>query len=320
VIVERQLPSELLVRAAYVASRSIRQRRTWEFNPAVYSPGVTTATTDARRLFAPYYGTMTGYNDDGVSRYNSLQTALIKRYSRGFTVQINYTFSKSIDDIGSGLQGNTAGGDQVLPWTNPYYNRMIKGPSDFDHAHRIVTSYVWDIPVANHAKGFVKGIAAGWELTGVQQYQTGSPMTVVTGKDNSLTGLGRDRAVATGVSPNRPTGVDPLIEWFNGVAFAPNSPGTFGTLGKGILRGPGMFAWDMGAFKKIPLKGDRVSIQFRAEFFNIFNHPMFNNPPTNLSDANYSKIKATLANAGSTQGDITSGGPRIIQLALKLVF
>ena len=81
-----------------------------------------------------------------------------------------------------------------------------------------------------------------------------------------------------------------------------------------------MFAWDMGAFKKIPLKGDRVNMQFRAELFNIFNHPMFNNPPTNLSDANYEKIKATLANAGSTQGDITSGGPRIIQLALKLVF
>jgi len=318
--VERQLPSDLLVRAAYVGSRGIHQRRTWEFNPAVYSPGATTATTDARRLFAPYYGTMTGYNDDGVSRYNSLQTSLIKRYSHGFTVQINYTFSKSIDDIGSGLQGNGGGGDQVLPWTNPYYSRMIKGPSDFDHAHRIVTSYVWDIPLANHARGLVKGIAGGWELTGVQQYQTGSPMTLVSGKDNSRTGLGRDRAVATGVSPNRQRGVDPLTQWFNGAAFDLNPPGTFGTLGKGILRGPGMFAWDMGAFKKIPLEGDRVNMQFRAEFFNIFNHPMFNNPPTNLSDANYGKIKATLANAGSTQGDITSGGPRIIQLALKLVF
>ena len=81
-----------------------------------------------------------------------------------------------------------------------------------------------------------------------------------------------------------------------------------------------MFSWDMGAFKKIPLKSDRVSMQFRAEFFNIFNHPMLNNPPTNLSDGNYGKITQTLANAGSTQGDITSGGPRIIQLALKIVF
>ena len=145
-------------------------------------------------------------------------------------------------------------------------------------------------------------------------------MTVVSGKDNSRTGLGRDRAAPTGVGRERPAGVDPLTQWFNGAAFAVNPLGTFGTLGKGILRGPGMFAWGMGAFKKIPLKSDRINMQFRAEFFNIFNHPMFNNPATNLSDANYGKIKATLANAGSTQGDITSGGPRIIQLALKLVF
>ena len=318
--VERQLPSDFLIRLAYVGSRGFHQRRAWEFNPAVYSPGATTGTTDARRLFAPYYGTMTGYNDDGVTRYNSFQASLLKRYSHGFTIQTNYTFSKSLDDIGSGLQGNGGGSDQVLPWTNPFYSRMLKGPSDFDHAHRIVTSYVWDIPFANHANGLIKGVLGGWQLTGVQQFQSGSPMTVVSGKDNSLTGLGRDRGIATGVSPDRSSGVDPLLQWFNGAAFAVNPIGTAGTLGKGILRGPSMFAWDMGAFKKIPLKGDRISMQFRAEFFNIFNHPMFNNPATSLSDANYTKITATLANAGSTQGDITSGGPRIIQLAMKVVF
>src|SRR5262249_39800402 len=81
-----------------------------------------------------------------------------------------------------------------------------------------------------------------------------------------------------------------------------------------------MFSWDMGLFKKIPLGTERVNMQFRAEFFNIFNHAMFNNPATNLSDANYGRIVATLGNAGSTQGDITSGGPRIIQLALKKSF
>ena len=81
-----------------------------------------------------------------------------------------------------------------------------------------------------------------------------------------------------------------------------------------------MFSWDMGAFKRIPLKGERLGLQFRAEFFNIFNHPMFNNPATSLSDGNYGKIRQTLANAGATQGDITSGGPRVIQFALKLSF
>jgi hypothetical protein len=317
---ERQLMSDWLVRFAYVGSRGIHQRRTFEFNPAVFAPGVTTSTTDARRLFAPYYGTMTGYADNGVTRYNSFQASLQKRFSRGFTFQSNYTFSRSIDDIGSGLQGNGGGGDQVMPWTNPYFDRMIKGLSDFDHKHRIVTSYVWEIPIGRNMKGAAGKALSGWQLTGVQQYQTGSPMTVVSGKDNSLTGLGRDRAIATGADPGRPSGVDPILQWFNKAAFAANPTGTFGTLGKGTLRGPGMFSWDIGAFKRVPLKSERVNLQFRAEFFNILNHPMFNNPATSLADGNYGRITQTLANAGSTQGDITSGGPRIIQFALKIAF
>ena len=113
---------------------------------------------------------------------------------------------------------------------------------------------------------------------------------------------------------------DPTLQWFNTAAFARNAVGTFGNVGKGTLRGPGMFSWDMGLFKKIPLKGERVGMQFRAEFFNIFNHPMLNNPATTLTSGTYGRITQTLANAGATQGDITSGGPRIIQLALKMTF
>jgi len=318
--VERQVAPDWLARVAYVGSRGWHQRRTQNLNPAVYSPGATTKTTDARRMFAPAYGGITSYIDNGVTRYNSMQASLIKRFSRGFTFQMNYTYSKSLDDIGTGLQGNGGGGDSVYPWYNPFYDRMLYGLSDFDHTHRLVTSYVWDIPWGSRLKGFAGKALGGWELTGIQQYQTGSPMTVVSGKDNSLTGLGRDRAVAVaGVSSDRPAGVDPLRQWFNTAAFTTNPIGTFGTLGKGILRGPNMFSWDMGAFKNISLK-ERWNIQFRAEFFNIFNHPMFNNPPTNLSSGTYGRITQTLANAGSTQGDITSGGPRIIQLALKLTF
>jgi hypothetical protein len=177
--------------------------------------------------------------------------------------------------LGSGLQGNGGGGDQVMPWTNPYYDHMIYGLSDFDHKHRIVTSYVWELPFAKRMKGVGAMVLDGWQLTGVQQYQTGSPMTVVSGKDNSRTSLGRDRAISAGADPGRPSGVDPILQWFNRAAFATNPAGTFGTLGKGTLR---------------------------------------------LADGNYARITQTLANAGSTQGDMTSGGPRIIQLALKLTF
>ncbi len=111
-------------------------------------------------MFYPLYGSgLFGYGDNGVARYNSLQGSLLKRYSHGFTFQMNYTWSKSIDDIGTGLTGNSGGGDQVLPWYSPFYDQVLKGPSDFDHAHRFVTSYVWDIPFGNHMKGVAKGRA-----------------------------------------------------------------------------------------------------------------------------------------------------------------
>ena len=149
--IERQLPSDFIFRASYVGSRGLHERRQWEYNVAVGSPTATTATTDARRLFAPLYSSgLFGYVNNGDAVYHSLQTSVLKRYSKGFTVQFNYTLSKSIDDIGTGLQGNLAGGTEgVLPWYSPYYNSPLRGPSDFDHKHRFVTSYVWDIPFAD---------------------------------------------------------------------------------------------------------------------------------------------------------------------------
>jgi len=196
----------------------------------------------------------------------------------------------------------------------------------------LVTSYLWQIPFTKRTTGFVGKVLGGWELNGIQQFQTGSPMTVVSGRDNSLTGLGGDRGVLTGQPIDRPAGADPVFEWFNQAAFAVNPIGTFGTLGKGILRGPHMLAWDMGLFKTVKI-GEKVNVQFRSEFFNIFNHPNFCNPSTTVTSASFGQITSTLANAPGTYGSSTvfaglnassgdplSGGPRIIQLALKLLF
>ena len=328
---ERQLAKNVVLRLAYVGTRALKQRRLKELDPAVYGPGATTGNTDSRRLFAPYYGSIGLWNDDGSSTYHSLQTSLNKRFSHGFTVTANYTFSKSIDDIGTGLAGNVGEVSSVSPYYMPGYNAVLRGPSDFDHKHRFVASYLWQIPFTKRTNGLVGRLLGGWELNGIQQYQTGSPMTVVSGKDNSLTNLGGDRAIYTGQSVDRPAGVDPVRQWFNTAAFAVNPIGTFGNVGKGVLRGPNMFAWDMGLFKTIPLV-ERVKLQFRAEFFNIFNHTNFNNPSASVSSASFGQITQTLGNAtgsfsnngfaglNAAPGDPLSGGPRIIQFALKLVF
>ena len=312
---ERQITQNWLARVAYVGSRGMHEGNSIQVNPSVYAPGATTATTNARAMFAPDYGSMTGYTDDGLSRYDSMQATLQHSMSHGVTVMANYTLSRSIDTVFS----------DVMPWTTSGFENPQFGPSNFDHKNRLVTSFVWDIP-SGTLSGFAKRGLGGWELSGIQQYQSGAPLTITSGKDNSLTGLGQDRPIPTGISPNRPAGADPVLEWFNRAAFAQNPTGTFGTLGRGILRGPGVTSFDMGMFKNIPLLKEHIRLQFRAEAFNIFNHPAFYNPATSLTSGTFGRITTTLANpsagagGNAVSGDQTNGGPRIIQLALKLTF
>ena len=299
--VERQI-SEYVVRVAYVGSRTTHGSRSWELNPAVYAPGATTSTTDARRLFQyvtdgqPTYGSISMMAKDANASYHSLQASVNKRFSHGFTVLANYTFSKSIDDYST-----------VMPWYFPNGNSMNYGPSSFDHTQRAVMSYVWALPGVHVNKGLVTTLLNGWQLTGIGQFQTGKPNTVTSGVDNSRTNLGNDRAVYTGVIPDRPDGVDPTLEWFNQGAFAANAVGTFGTLGKGTIRSPSTFNWDMGLFKATKIN-ERIGIQFRAEFFNVFNHTNLLDPGTNFnSTAAFGRI-------------LTAMDPRIMQFGIKLTY
>jgi len=289
---ERQISSSV-IRVAYVGSRTTHGSHGWELNPAVYTPGATTSTTDARRLFQPY-GSISQMAKDGLARYNSLQASVNKRLSHGFTVQGNYTFSKSLDNY-----------SQVMPWNFPNGAAMNYGPSAFDHSQRFVLSYVWQAP--NILKNRVMGVLVnGWQFTGVGQFQTGRPDTIASGLDNSRTALNADRAIYTGVSTAVPAGSDPTI-WFNTAAFAVNPVGTFGTVGKGTIRSPSTFNWDMGIFKTTKIN-DRFGIQFRSEFFNIFNQTQFLDPGTSV-------------NSATTFGRILSANdPRIMQFGLKLTY
>ncbi len=295
---EREVFTEWLARLAYVASVSTYGRTDLQLNPAVYRPGDTRGV-DARRLFAPDLGNITWYTQDRRSNYHSLQASLTKRFSRRFTLQTNYTFSKSLDTYAN-----------VMPWYLPGRDRFAYGPSDFDHKHRYVLSYVWELPELQTTNPVARTLLHGWQWSGNGQYQTGSPLTINSGRDNSQTGLGNDRAKLTGVSREKPAGTDERVS-FNGAAFAVNDVGTFGELGKGAFYGPSLFSWDMGVFKQFPLR-ESMHLQFRAEFFNIFNQTNLNNPVTNVSGGGFGRIINTLPEA--------AGDPRILQFALKFVF
>jgi len=296
---ERELFSGLMARAGYVGSRNRNGRQTISLNYADKNiAGATTGNTDPRRLYAAAnLGQIESQVQDRSSNYNSMQMALIKRYSHGFTVSTNYTVSKVEGDFG----------DELIPYNQPQDTALVWGPLNQDHRHRFTTSWVWDLP--GFKEGAMQWVLGGWQWTGVMQFQTGRPYTVVSGTDNSLDGIGNDRAKLTGVSIEPPDGSAQTV-WFNAAAFAVNDLGTFGNTGKGSYYGPNLQTWDMGLFKNFRM-GTDTNVQFRAEFFNVFNQVNFDIPNLNRSGGNFGII---------TRTDPSFGDPRIIQFGLKFTF
>jgi hypothetical protein len=201
-----------------------------------------------------------------------------------------------IDDFGNGGT------------TNPFNRRFDYGTSNDDVPHVINFSGMWQIPnLPLH--GVANSLINGWQLSSLATWRVGFPFSVTSGRDNSFSGVGADRADYIGGDPslsNDRSHGQLISQYFNVAAFTFNTPGTFGSAGKNILRGPRLFNTDVSLLKNFKL-AERTSVQFRSEFFNVFNNVNFNGPQTSLSSP--------------TKGTITSAGdPRILQFALKLMF
>ncbi|MDP9162045.1 MAG: TonB-dependent receptor, partial [Acidobacteriota bacterium] len=270
-----------------------------EQNPAVYIPGASTVANTQQRRVNPLFGSVGLFSSDNNSHYESLRLNVEKRLSKGLSLLANYTRSRMIDD----LSPNGANGR-----TNPFNRGLDHGISNDDFPNVFNFSATWQFP---HARlhGLSDKLVNGWELTAITNWRSGIPYSVFSNTDNSLSGVGSDRADYVGgaasLDPNRSHGA--LIQQaFNVSAFVPNAIGTFGNSGKNILRGPRFFDTDLGLLKNFSVI-ERVSMQFRAEFFNAFNNVNFSNPQNYLGS--------------SSAGQITSAGsPRVIQLALKMMF
>ena len=319
-----------LFRLAYVGSRGLHIRRDEQLNPVIYNAGASgpygnpALASNSRRAYMPNLTSIGEETETGASNFHSLQATLEKRLSRTFTILANYTWSKSLDDIPQNqtLQANGSG-DFSMPIYEPNYNRFEYGPSTFDHASNFAASYVWQLPRFNSRPWYVNRAFGGWEWTGIVSAQTGDAFTVFAGTDQSLTD-GSDRAIVSGnpYRGNACAGVSSTAacsNWLNPASFSlPLSASTtpaaiyqaypyrFGDAAKGSLRGPGNFDWDMGLHKDFAL-AESWKLQFRAEFFNAFNHVNLSDPDTTLSGGGFGAITA-------------AGNPRIGQLALKLNF
>ena len=301
-VIEREMPGSILLRAAYVGSKGTDLVLSREINPGIYGPGATAANINQRRPYARIGPTSLGYSDSN-SSYNSMQLTLQKRYSKGVSLLANYTWAKSIDYASfSSVSGNNGGPD-------PFDLRNSRGPSNFDLAHRVVISGLWEMPRLTKANSFLRLALGGWQQNGIFSAESGLPLTIVSGIDNNFDGVTGDYADYIGgdwnISGNRPKS-EQIARWFNTTVFRPNAIGTFGSARRGQLRAPGQWNLDYSLFKTFDVI-ERVRLQFRGEFFNVFNHANLGSPATTFNSPNFGVISGASA-------------PRIVQLALKLVF
>lgn len=309
VTVERQATKDWMFHGSYVGSRTNHLATSLQLNPAVYTPG-SSLSTDKRRGFQSFSG-ITVASMAVNSFYNSFQLGLEKRMSKGFTIVANYTLAKSLDNLPYGQSvtgpGPNASGT-VYPWYFPKADALDYGRSDFDRRQRFVISYVWQLPALRSAGRIVRAALSDWQMNGVFQTQSGGPLTVKSGKDQSQTGIGGDRAVLVG--PALGTGAcgasAPCVPYLTPSSFAQPAIGSFGNFGKGAVSGPGLMSWDVGLFRTIPFR-ERVSLQLRGEFFNVLNRANFNDPVASMTSGGF----------GSITG---AGDPRIGQVALKILF
>ena len=326
--VERQLPSNVLVRAAYAGSHGSHLKETIAFNVSpVSTTGVGTPRLNAivgSNVFATTNNGPTQDAQDINSSYHSLQLSAEKRMSHALTILGSYTWSKSIDDLPNGGGVADIGADTVSPrpWDDPLRHQFDRGPSDFDHTHRFVASYVWQLPSLSRENRLLRQVFGSWEFGGVVSAQTGRPFTILSGAsgvNSSGTGIGQDRAnligapYGSGACVAAKITTKPCVDWLNPVSFQSNASGTFGNIGKGGIRSPGAFTWDMGLSKNFSFT-ERWKLQFRAEFFNALNRANFMDDSASLT--NFQKLSST-NNFGAIQ---QAADPRIGQLALKLFF
>ncbi len=317
--IEHQLPENILVRAAYVGSHSSHLTETLNLNPR---PVGTTSSTPTRLnaiAGSPLFSTVQQDLQDINANYNSLQLSAEKRMSRGLMILANYTWAKSLDDLPprAGVTGFDT--SSALPWDDARRHQFDYGPSEFDHKHRFVASWVWQMPSLKKQNGVVRGFLGDWQLSGLMQAQTGRPITIAQGSDISGTGIGQDRGTFTGANPysSGPCATAaPCKVFLNLGAFKstsdPSIKNTFGNVGKGSLRFPGFYSWDMGISKTFSIT-ERYKVQLRGEFFNIFNQVNF------LSDEGTVNNASTFSN-GNFATLRTATDPRIGQIAMKFIF
>jgi hypothetical protein len=323
-----QLPDTLWSQGAALTTQVTNPMAGTNPNPSLN--GGTVAAGQLERPYPQYNGLSLGGYGCCSSSYNSLQASVTRRFQGGGTLLVAYTNAKlmsNTDTLTSWLESPTGGVPGVQDWNNLAGERSLSAQ---DVSQRLVISYVLDLPFghgkmfANNFSGLANGVVSGWGVDGITTFQRGFPLKI------SYSGTTALEAANLGVANIRPDAVQgcdkkagggSLSQWFNTTCFA--TPPDYGAGSEARvdsnLRGPGVNNFDFAVFKRTNI-GERMGVEFRTEFFNIFNHPYFAMPATGFNGTATGSGNGGFGQITSTIAGGVASPERLIQFAIKFIF
>jgi carboxypeptidase family protein len=285
-----------------------------------------------------------GEESEGISNYNGVTASYQHRFSGwggAGVFQLNYTYSKAMDEVSNGgFNGFT--GNSILNPENPFNFRQNYGPADYDARHVVNGNYVWELPIRKALRGHGWApLVDGWQVSGAIFFRTGFPFTITDGAaDSELSGnnyFGALFPVPLTAVPSNCSGESHAgfagTSCFAAGSFpspglaSPTNPGgetEFAPQGfRNAYRGPKYFDTDFSFVKKTKIPGwERGELQLGLQFFNVFNHPNFTLPISNIANPQFGTIQGDVSPPTSILGSFLGGdaAPRLIQLKAQLVF
>jgi len=271
-------------------------------------------------------------SNTGNSNYLALEVSLRRRFSQGLQYQVSYTYSHAIDNQSDILEGVRTGPgplDAALAtFTRQFDARVDRGNANFDQRHNLVFNAVYSLPEPRWMGLWPRLVLGGWTASVIGGYRSGFPVTVISLLNDPTSGLRNVRMDYVGSGKESPhTPVPGGMQWLNPADFS-LAEGGVGSLGRGSLRGPGFWNYDFAILKDFGSSEAQARVQFRAEFYNIFNHANLSTPNTLYLDQmtgqvnpNFGEAYYGLNRSYSRFGDLPLASPsREIQLALRIQF
>lgn len=323
-LMEYQLPGDLLVSAGFTGSRGVKLWRSGDWNTAapVRQPdGTLVFPAGPPQRRNPNFGVIELKSSDGDSWYNAGLFELRRRFGKGLMLQSSYTFSRNIDTTQASTFFSDATNGTTVAFPEYAGFNYNKGLADYHAKHNWVSNFVWSLPLGENI------VAKGWQLAGIYSMRSGNPLTLFVQANRSRSlwqpslapGQGFDRpSMAPGFTHASAIQGSPDA-WFNPAAFALQPAGQLGNLGRGALIGPNLRSLDLSLMRNfaLPALGEQGNVQFRLEMFNLANRANFG-PPGLLAFAGSAAQEMPLSSLGLIRNTVTSA--RQLQLALRLSF